>query len=73
MIFTEHALERMRQRNISKAQVKDVYRNYDVVIPGYDCCRNYFKRFLGEQRIIRVTVAEAEKGPVVVTVAEDSL
>ena len=66
LIFTRHAVERMREFGIGKSDVEHAVRHYETCVPARRGCRNYFRRY-GACRL-RITVYPAADRLLIVTV-----
>ncbi len=66
IIFIEHALERMRKRDIKKEVIIKVIKNPDNVVYGYG--NRKVAQKLVDERLLRVIYEEQEEKIVVVTV-----
>lgn len=67
IIFIDHALERMLERRITRAEARSTIESPEITTPGWAGRTNYWKAIHG--RRIRITVAETAGATVVVTVA----
>lgn len=64
--YTDHARDRMRERNVTESEVEEVLRKADITYPGKRGKTNY--QGTVKDRRIRVTVKETSKDQIVVTV-----
>lgn len=71
-----HAIDNLREREISLEQVRLTVENPERIVMGFDLRRIYMRRYhdsiLGEQMLLRVVIEETEIDLVVVTAYKTS-
>lgn len=68
-IYTEHALERMAERNVSRLEVEEAVRNPAVVLPGKQPGTNLVYLYTSDERRLGIVFKPKGRDTVLVITA----
>lgn len=65
IIYTRHAEEQLRFRNISKSQIQASIRKFNFIKPGRENKKSYYKKF--RNKFLRVILIKKKQYFVIIT------